>query len=202
MPGRGAECVLDGRHGAGQGNEAFLRDNGVDGVQPYLDEADRAGRDADPDRARSRILVGALLLRDTLREGVHDAIHELEDLGIANIVLLTGDRRKAAVAMAREAGIQHVEAELLPEQKLDRIKQLQLQGKKVAMIGDGVNDAPALAAADVGVAIAGSGADIAAEAADVVDLNTTVEKLPRLFEVSKNTVAVIWQNIISVRRHW
>ena len=194
VPGRGAECSLDGRT-VRAGNEAFLRDNGVEGLQPYLDEADRAG--ATPILiALDQDLVGALLLRDTLREGAHDAIHELEDLGIANIVLLTGDRRKAADAMAREAGIQHVEAELLPEQKLDRIKQLQLQGKKVAMIGDGVNDAPALAAADVGVAIAGSGADIAAEAADVVDLNATVEKLPRLFEVSRNTVAVIWQNII------
>jgi Cu+-exporting ATPase len=194
VPGRGAECSLGG-YTIRAGNEAFLRDNGVDGLQPFLDEADRAG--ATPILvARGQELVGALLLRDTLREGVHQAIHELEDLGIANIVLLTGDRRRAADAMAREAGIQHVEAELLPEQKLDRIKQLQLQGKKVAMVGDGVNDAPALAAADVGVAIAGSGADIAAEAADVVDLNATVEKLPRLFEVSRNTVAVIWQNII------
>ncbi len=194
VPGRGAECVLDHRT-VRAGNEAFLRDHGVEGLQPYLDEADRAG--ATPILiARDQELAGALLLRDTLREGVHEAIHEIEDLGVENIVLLTGDRRKAADAMAREAGIQHVEAELLPEEKLDRIKQLQLQGKKVAMIGDGVNDAPALAAADVGVAIAGSGADIAAEAADVVDLNTSVEKLPRLFEVSRNTVAVIWQNII------
>ncbi|MCB9383005.1 MAG: FtsH protease activity modulator HflK [Bryobacterales bacterium] len=194
VPGRGAECELDGRT-IRAGNEAFLRDNGVEGIQHYLEEADRAG--ATPILiARDRQLVGALLLRDTLREGAHAAIHELEDLGISSIVLLTGDRRKAADAIAREAGIQHVEAELLPEQKLDRIKQLQLQGKKVAMIGDGVNDAPALAAADVGVAIAGSGADIAAEAADVVDLNATVEKLPRLFEVSRDTVAVIWQNII------
>ncbi|MBI1358027.1 MAG: FtsH protease activity modulator HflK [Acidobacteria bacterium] len=194
VAGRGAECLYQGRR-VRAGNEAFLRDHGVEVEQGMLDEADRAGATAVLVAADGE-LVGALLLRDTLRPGVHEAVHALEDLGVQSIVLLTGDRRKAADAMAREAGIEHVEAELLPEQKLDRIKQLQLQGRKVAMIGDGVNDAPALAAADVGVAIAGSGADIAAEAADVVDLNATVEKLPKLFEVSRETVSVVWQNII------
>jgi len=194
VAGRGAQCLFHGRR-VRAGNEAFLRENGIDVPQSVLDEADRNGATAVL-VAADRELVGAILLRDTLRPGVHAAVHALEDLGIANIVLLTGDRRKAADAMAREAGIEHVEAELLPEQKLDRIKQLQLQGRKVAMIGDGVNDAPALAAADVGVAIAGSGADIAAEAADVVDLNSSVEKLPKLFEVSRETVSVVWQNII------
>ncbi len=194
IPGRGAQCALDGRT-VRVGNEAFLAEHGVGGLQDYLDEADRAGATAAL-VASDDELIGAILLRDTLRPGVARAIHDIEDLGIKNIVLLTGDRRKAADAMAREAGITHVEAELLPEEKLDRIKQLQLQGRKVAMIGDGVNDAPALAAADVGVAIAGSGADIAAEAADVVDLNSSIEKLPKLFEVSRDTVAVVWQNII------
>lgn len=194
VAGRGAQCLFHGRR-VRAGNEAFLRENGVDVPQAMLDEADRNGATAVLVAADNE-LVGAILLRDTLRQGVHDAVHAIEDLGVHNIVLLTGDRRKAADAMAREAGIEHVEAELLPEQKLDRIKQLQLQGRKVAMIGDGVNDAPALAAADVGVAIAGSGADIAAEAADVVDLNSSVEKLPKLFEVSRETVSVVWQNII------
>lgn len=194
IAGRGAQCMRAGRQ-IRAGNESFLRENGVEVPQSVLDEADRNGATAVL-VAEDNELVGAVLLRDTLREGVHEAVHAIEDLGIANIVLLTGDRRKAADAMAREAGIEHVEAELLPEQKLDRIKQLQLQGRKVAMIGDGVNDAPALAAADVGVAIAGSGADIAAEAADVVDLNATVDKLPKLFEVSRETVSVVWQNII------
>ncbi len=194
VPGRGVECSVDGRT-IRAGNQAFLEERGAVELDRYIVEADRLGATAVLVSENDR-LAGALLLRDTLREGVAEAIHELEHLGIENIVLLTGDRRKAADAMAREAGVRHVEAELLPEQKLDRIRQLQLQGRKVAMIGDGVNDAPALAAADIGVAIAGSGADIAAEAADVVDLNSSVEKLPRLFEVSRRTVSVIWQNII------
>ena len=194
VPGRGAECIHGGKT-VRAGNEAFLNDHGIYGLEDYLTASDRAGATpvlvAEGDRC-----AGAILLRDTPRKGAHDAVHEIEDLGISNIILLTGDRRKAADAMARVVGITHVEAELLPEQKLDRIKQLQVQGRKVAMIGDGVNDAPALAAADVGVAISGSGADIAAEAADVVDLNPEIERLPKLFGVSKRAVTTVWQNII------
>lgn len=194
VPGRGAQCILNGRV-VRAGNEAFLAEHGVDGFQESLAAADRAGATpvlvADGDQ-----YAGAILLRDMPKHGAHQAVHEIEDLGIANVILLTGDRRKAADAMARVVGITHVEAELLPEQKLDRIKQLQVQGRKVAMIGDGVNDAPALAAADVGVAISGSGADIAAEAADVVDLNAEISKLPKLFGVSRRAVTTVWQNII------
>ena len=194
VPGRGAQCVHEGRV-VRAGNEAFLSENGVEGIQDYLAAADRAG--ATPVLvADGGEFAGAILLRDTPKPGAHDMVREIEDLGIANIILLTGDRRKAADAMARVVGITHVEAELLPEQKLDRIKQLQVQGRKVAMIGDGVNDAPALAAADVGVAISGSGADIAAEAADVVDLNAQISKLPKLFGVSRRAVTTVWQNII------
>lgn len=194
VPGRGAQCIHEGL-AIRAGNEAFLAEHGVGGLRDYLHAADRAG--ATPVLvAQGRDLVGAILLRDTPRSGAHQAVHEIEDLGISNVILLTGDRRKAADAMAKVVGINHVEAELLPEQKLDRIKQLQVQGRKVAMIGDGVNDAPALAAADVGVAISGSGADIAAEAADVVDLNPGIGKLPKLFGVSRNAVTTVWQNII------
>ena len=194
IPGRGAQCSIDGKL-VRAGNEAFLAEHGIAGVESYLEEADRNGATAVLVAADDQ-LIGALLLRDTAREGAHDAVHELEDLGIQNIILLTGDRKRAAEAMAREVGISSVESELLPEQKLERVRQLQAEGRKVAMIGDGVNDAPALAAADVGVAVAGSGADIAAAAADVVDLNRSLEKLPRLLVVSRRTVATIWQNII------
>ena len=194
LPGRGAEARIPSGV-VRAGNAQLLDDHGIAGAQALVEEGDRFG--ATPVLvALDQQIIGAILLRDTLREGVSEAIHELEHAGIGNIILLTGDRRKAADAMAREAGVTHVEAELLPEQKLDRIRQLQLQGRKVAMVGDGVNDAPALAAADVGIAIAGSGADIAAEAADVVDLNRGVTKLPRFFDVSRGTVSVVWQNII------
>ncbi len=194
VPGRGAQCVFNGQT-IRAGNEAFLADNGVKGLQDYLNAADREGATAVL-VANGSELVGTILLRDTPRVGAHDAVHEIEDLGISNVILLTGDRRKAADAMAKVIGISHVEAELLPEQKLDRIKQLQVQGRKVAMIGDGVNDAPALAAADIGIAVSGSGADIAAEAADVVDLNSRIGRLPKLFGVSKQAVTTVWQNII------
>ncbi len=109
--------------------------------------------------------------------------------------MLTGDRRRAAEAIAREAGIPAVEADLLPEQKLDRVRQLASQGRVVGMIGDGVNDAPALAAAHVGIAVSGA-SDIAAEAADVVYLGHSLENLPDLFDVSRRAVATAWQNII------
>jgi Cu+-exporting ATPase len=192
--GRGAECRLHGRD-IRVGNQAFLAEHGVAGFESFLEEADRSGATAVLVAADST-LAGAILLRDSPRDGAAEAIHELEHLGLTHVILLTGDRRRAAEAMAREVGIPNVEAELLPEQKLERIRQLQSQGRVVAMIGDGVNDAPALAAADVGVAVAGSGADIAAEAAHVVDLNKSLYKLPRLFAVSRRTVATIWQNII------
>lgn len=194
VPGRGAQCVQEGRT-LRAGNAAFLAEAGIEGLQDYLSAADREGATTVL-VAEDETFAGAILLRDTPRLGVHDAIHEIEDHGVSNIILLTGDRRKAADALARVVGITHVEAELLPEQKLDRIKQLQLQGRKVAMVGDGVNDAPALAAADVGIAISGSGADIAAEAADVVDLNPQIAKLPKLFGVSRRAVTTVWQNII------
>jgi Cu+-exporting ATPase len=115
-------------------------------------------------------------------------------MDIAYQVMLTGDRRRAAEVIAREIGIPNVEAELLPEQKLDRVRQLMSQGKTVAMVGDGINDAPALAAASVGIAVAGA-SDITAEAADVVYMPHSLEQLPRLVDVSRKAMNTAWQNI-------
>src|ERR1019366_1719777 len=129
-------------------------------------------------------LAGGILLRDRIREGVPACVRGLGEIGIGRLLMLTGDRRRAAEAIAREAGIAEVEAALLPEQKLARIRQLLAEGRSVGMAGDGINDAPARAAATVGIAVSGA-SDIAAEAADIVYLPHSLENLPQLFTISR-----------------
>ncbi len=192
-PGRGAECTIGGRS-LRAGNAAFLEENGIRNTGSLLEEADRQGATAVL-VADGGTLAGAILLRDRVRQGIKKSVHDLEHLDVTYQIMLTGDRRKAAEAIAREIHIPNVEAELLPEQKLERIRQLASQGRHVAMVGDGVNDAPALAAANVGIAVSGA-SDITAEAADVVYMGHSLEKLPKLFEVSRRAVGTAWQNII------
>ena len=193
LPGRGAECTLDGRT-IRAGSAAFLAEHGIAGAERLLEEADRAGATAVL-VAEDDALAGAILLRDRLRDGAREAIEGLKEIDITYQVMLTGDRRRAAEVIGREAGIPNIEAELLPEQKLERVRQLASQGRVVAMAGDGVNDAPALAAAHVGIAVSGA-SDITAEAADVVYLGHSLENFPKLFAVSRRAVATAWQNII------
>ena len=193
LPGRGAECAVDGRT-IRAGSAAFLAENGIGGGERLLEEADRLGATAVL-VAEDSALAGAILLRDRMREGVREAIESLKSIDISYLVMLTGDRRRAADVIGREAGIPTVEAELLPEQKLERVQRLASQGRFVAVAGDGVNDAPALAAAHVGIAVSGA-SDITAEAADVVYLGHSLENLPKLFAVSRRAVTTAWQNII------
>lgn len=192
-PGRGAECTLQGRM-VRAGNAAFLVEGGIKGGTLVLEEADRAGATAVLVAENDRLL-GGILLRDRIREGVPEMVAGLESLELTHLVMLTGDRKRAAEAIAREIGIPNVEAELLPEQKLERVQQWMSQGRQVAMLGDGINDAPALAAANVGVAVAGA-SDLTAEAADVVYMGHSLEALPKLIEVSRKAVTTAWQNIL------
>jgi Cu+-exporting ATPase len=193
LPGRGAEC-FDGNQVVRAGSAGWLTEAGIYVPPEMLEEADRLGATAvfvaDGER-----LAGAILLRDRVRAGTKAAIAGLNELGITQHVMLTGDRRRAAEAMAREIGIANVEAELLPEQKLDRVRALAGQGRAVAMVGDGINDAPALAAAHLGIAVSGA-TDVTAEAADAVYMPHSLDKLPKLFEVSRKAVGIAWQNII------
>ena len=194
LPGRGVEAQLGRRHGA-------RRQRRVPGRARHAATPSRCSKRPTGSAPRAVLvaegdrLAGAILLRDRVREGIKEAVAQLQAMDITHQVMLTGDRRRAAEVIAREIGIPNVEAELLPEQKLDRVRQLSSQGRKVAMVGDGINDAPALAAADVGIAVAGA-SDITAEAADVVYLPHSLDKLPRFFDVSRRAVQTAWQNII------
>jgi Cu+-exporting ATPase len=186
LPGRGAEATLNGRT-IRAGSAAFLADLVTAGIR---DEADRLGATAvfvaDGDE-----LAGAILLRDRVREGAS----ALSRLGVSRLVMLTGDRREPAQAIASEVGIDEIESDLLPEEKLARVRDLAAQGHTVAMFGDGINDAPALAAAHVGIAVSGA-SDITAEAADVVYMPQSLDRLPQLFDVSRRAMQTAWLNIV------
>mgnify|MGYP001381476747 CR=1 FL=1 len=139
--------------------------------------------------------IAAFGVIDEARPGAREAIAGLHDLGIRKTVMLTGDNRETAAAVARQAGIEDVRAGLLPEDKLDAIRGLKAQYGAVAMVGDGVNDAPALAAATVGVAMGGAGTDAALETADIALMGGDLGKLPYAIRLSRRTLAVIRQNI-------
>ncbi len=131
-----------------------------------------------------------------MRPEAHDVVHDLKHLAITEVAILTGDRANAARAVARKTHIKTVEAELLPADKAKWVEDRQAKGRKVAMVGDGINDAPALARAHVGIALGGIGADLAAEAGDLVVLGEPLRVLPDLVRLSRATVRVIRQNIL------
>ncbi|MBQ8892991.1 MAG: copper-translocating P-type ATPase [Clostridia bacterium] len=143
--------------------------------------------------AADGIAAGIAAIADTLKPDSAAAVKKLQKHGI-EVVMLTGDARRTAQAIAKEAGIAEIRAEVLPGDKAAVIKELQAQGKKVAMVGDGINDAPALATADVGIAI-GSGTDIAMESADVVLMHSALSAVPTAMELSRRTIRNIKQNL-------
>lgn len=139
---------------------------------------------------------GLIAIADVLREGSVKLIHGLKKLGIKKIVLLTGDNSRTAEALAAELGIEEVSAELMPEDKLTEIRRLQEQGYQVAMVGDGVNDAPALAGADLGIAMGLAGTDAAVETADLTLVSDQPEEIPYALALSRATMANLKQNVI------
>jgi Cu+-exporting ATPase len=145
--------------------------------------------------AKNGVVLGLIGARDRVRPEAAGMVAELRSLGIQKIALLTGDRAAVAQAVAAAVFITEVHAELLPEQKAEFIERWQSAGK-VAMVGDGINDAPSLARADVGLAIGGTGTDVAAEAGDIVMMGDPLQPLPLLMRLSRETVRVIRQNIV------
>jgi Cu+-exporting ATPase len=136
---------------------------------------------------------GLVAVADTIKETAPKAIKQLKDMGI-EVIMLTGDNERTAKAIAKQVGIDRVIAQVLPEQKADKVKALQDQGKKVAMVGDGVNDAPALVTADIGMAI-GTGTEVAIEAADVTILGGELLLIPKAIKISHATIRNIRQNL-------
>lgn len=146
--------------------------------------------------ARDGQLLGLLGVEDELRSTTRLATEQLSQAGVRRLVMLTGDNEQAARTVAEAAGISEVHAGLLPEEKLERIRMLQQHGGVVAMVGDGINDAPALAAADVGIAMGAAGTDMAIETADIALMTDDLLKLPEAIRLARLTVANIRQNTV------
>ncbi len=140
-------------------------------------------------------IIGGIGIADTLKTEVYESIKDLKRLGIHNVLMLTGDNKTVAQATAAGAGLDEIVADLLPEQKLEYIKGLKAAGEKVAMVGDGINDAPALVEADVGIAMAAIGADAAIEAADIALIGDDLGKVSEAIALSRKTVSIIKQSI-------
>ena len=177
------------------GNRAYLEENGVEipkEVLESLEEIAAEGKTPLLVAAEGR-LAGSIAVEDTVKSSSYVAIDRLRKMGI-HVVMLTGDNRRTAEAVRQELGIEEVVAEVLPQDKEKKISQLKAAGRKVAMIGDGINDAPALAAADVGMAI-GAGTDVAMESADIVLMKSDLRDAVTAIQLSRAVIRNIKQNL-------
>ena len=141
-------------------------------------------------------LRGLITLADTPRQEAKQAIAELKRIGIREVIMITGDNPRTADRIGKELGIDRVFAEVLPQDKLRIIRDLQDERKKVAFVGDGVNDAPALAAAEIGIAMGLAGTDVALETADIGLMADEIERIPQIIDLSRSALRVIRQNVI------
>ena len=193
LSGKGLKALLNGETVLA-GNQRLLVENGVD-TSPLLAQAKQLASQGQTPMyfARNNQLIGLISVSDTVKETSLTAIEQMKKQGI-HTVLLTGDNQAAANHIAQMVGVTEVIAEVLPEEKAGVIKRLQEQGRKVMMVGDGINDAPALTQADVGCAI-GSGSDIAIESADIVLMRDDLQDVSRALRLSALTLRNIKQNL-------
>ena len=178
------------------GNEAFMETSGVAVSEEMKSGAARLAEDGKTPLfiAAGTSLLGVIAVADVVKADSAAAIAALREMG-CDVVLLTGDNQRTADAIARQVGVSRVIAQVLPQDKARVVQGLQAEGKRVAMVGDGINDAPALARADVGFAMAGNGTDTAIETADVALMDDDLRKIPRFIRLSRATFAILVQNI-------
>ena len=188
IPGRGISAVVEG-HQVFAGNRLLMEESG------FTPEEVQAGGTAVYAAVDGRY-AGCILLEDTVKPGAREALAELDTLGIRETVMLTGDREHAAASVAKRLGLTRWFAGLLPQDKVERVRELQKSGDTLIFVGDGVNDAPVLALAGVGVAMGGIGSDAAVEASDLVLLKDDLRSLPKAIRISRKTMAVARQNIV------
>jgi Cu+-exporting ATPase len=193
IPGHGIEVNVDSNTIL-LGNKKLMDSSGI-ALTGFEEESDRLAREGKTPMyiASKGKLMGIIAVADTVKENSKKAIEKLHRMGV-EVAMITGDNKKTAEAIAKQVGIDRILSEVLPQDKANEVKKLQAEGKKVAMVGDGINDAPALAQADIGIAI-GSGTDVAMESADIVLMRSDLMDVPTAIELSKKTIKNIKENL-------
>lgn len=188
LAGRGLRGRIEGRE-ALCGSKKLMEERGID-----YKEFDSLGTPTYV--ALGGKYLGAFVISDRIREDSRETISALRQNGVKEIVMLTGDREETALRVGESLGIDKVHAGLLPNEKVERLEEFIGKGRKVAFVGDGINDAPVLARADVGIAMGGVGSDAAIEAADVVIMNDRLGKISQAISIARNTMSIVKQNIV------
>lgn len=193
IPGRGIEAVADGVRIL-VGNRRLMEERGISAPE-LLEAAERLAQEGKTPMlaAFDGAPAGIVAVADVLKPSSEEAVRRLHEMGIG-VVMITGDHEKTAAAIAKQVGIDRVLSQVLPEDKAEEIRKLQSEGRRVAMVGDGINDAPALARADIGIAI-GSGTDVAMESADIVLMHSDLRDVPTAIRLSHRTMRNIKQNL-------
>lgn len=196
IKGHGIKATIKGKK-VMIGNRKWMKENQIRisyDVESYAVGQEKKGNTA-VFTAINNHIIGVISVADRIRAEAADTIQHLKQIGIKQIFMLTGDNLHTAKTVANQLGIDQVYAELLPEEKVEKVKQLQQQGFKIAMVGDGINDAPAIAMADIGIAMGGSGTDAVMETADMIIIADRLEKLIHGYKLAKATVSNMKQNM-------
>ena len=192
VSGRGVKATIDGA-AVMVGRETWLHEQGVD-MSPVAEDTPPEGVSL-LHVARAGKCIGWVQMEDRTRDDARQAVEDVAELGVGKLIMVTGDRLAVAQRVAREMGCSEVKAECLPHEKLNLVHQLQKEGHQVAVVGDGVNDAPALAAGDLGIAMGAAGSDVAINSASIALMNNDLTRLAFLIRLSRVTRRVVTQNL-------